>query len=292
MRSKLNRELMQTILDSFVTLTDIRAAFISEDKEWVNGRQKPICPFCSMIKGLPALSNICRSSDDMAFRQARITRNLVFYRCPTGLWEAVTPIYTHDILVGYLMIGQVRKAESNESMDALWSDIEARLSENRLDSEQKAQIKNAWTELPIISEDKLQAAVKMLQIMTQALLTVEVIQWHDADAITKTREFLESHYHHPVTLQQIAAHAELNPTYLSNLYHAGTGVTISETLNRLRLDHAARLLETGRLTVKQVAHACGFSDQNYFSRFFRKHWGVSPQAFRKQCRQSETGQKT
>ena len=55
----------------------------------------------------------------------------------------------------------------------------------------------------------------------------------------------------------------------------------AEGLITLRMSHAQRLLvhEPG-LSVKQIGEMCGYHDQGYFSRIFKKHTGKSPLEFR------------
>lgn len=51
-------------------------------------------------------------------------------------------------------------------------------------------------------------------------------------------------------------------------------------LQNLRLTHAENLLGTTNLSIGEIALASGFSDGNYFARFFRLKHGVSPRKFR------------
>jgi transcriptional regulator GlxA family with amidase domain len=60
-----------------------------------------------------------------------------------------------------------------------------------------------------------------------------------------------------------------------------TGDSIIAYLMKLRLRHAAKLLALPELSVKEVAHASGFSSQYYFSRQFRSHFSLSPLGYRK-----------
>ncbi|MDO7744518.1 MAG: AraC family transcriptional regulator [Pedobacter sp.] len=61
-----------------------------------------------------------------------------------------------------------------------------------------------------------------------------------------------------------------------------TAVSISQLCHQLLLVESKRALYTGVLSVKEIAYQLGFSDQSYFSRFFRKHSGITPEQFRKQ----------
>ncbi len=54
--------------------------------------------------------------------------------------------------------------------------------------------------------------------------------------------------------------------YLSHLFQKTGAIGFNEYLNHTRLEHAKTLLKGYDLKVKEVAHACGFVDSNYFCR--------------------------
>lgn len=83
-----------------------------------------------------------------------------------------------------------------------------------------------------------------------------------------------------------AALAELsgyNIDYLRRCFFAETGTTPHEYLTVLRLSQAKKLLlQESFVSVEDVALKCGFNDSFYFSTLFKKHFGISPSAYRKQ----------
>lgn len=58
------------------------------------------------------------------------------------------------------------------------------------------------------------------------------------------------------------------------------GVSPKQYLIKLRMNHAFELLAEDRLSVREVAAACGFTDEKYFSRAFKKKYGYSPSQLR------------
>ncbi|MFT4116691.1 helix-turn-helix domain-containing protein [Bradyrhizobium sp.] len=67
---------------------------------------------------------------------------------------------------------------------------------------------------------------------------------------------------------------------LHSLCSRELGRSPSELIQQRVVREAATRLESGTSTVKQVAFALGFKDAAYFSRFFRKHTGEAPGAWR------------
>ncbi|MFT8929091.1 MAG: helix-turn-helix transcriptional regulator [Sporolactobacillus sp.] len=63
------------------------------------------------------------------------------------------------------------------------------------------------------------------------------------------------------------------------VFKALTGKSTTEYVNALRLEHAARLLKSG-MTVTEAAFSSGFDNLNYFSRRFRRDYGITPSAFK------------
>ena len=56
------------------------------------------------------------------------------------------------------------------------------------------------------------------------------------------------------------------------------GMTFRDYVVRLRLKEAGRLLQNPQASVTEVAYTVGFNDISYFSRMFKRHFGVSPSA--------------
>ena len=57
-------------------------------------------------------------------------------------------------------------------------------------------------------------------------------------------------------------------------------MTVTDYINRIRVNRAANLLRKTSLSIQQVAEQCGFSDGNYFTRIFRKLEEVTPNEYR------------
>ena len=72
----------------------------------------------------------------------------------------------------------------------------------------------------------------------------------------------------------------LSPRHLTRLCCAATGGSAQTVRDAAVLREACRLLAYTRLQVATVGHRLGFDDPSYFTRFFRRHTGLSPRAYR------------
>ena len=81
-------------------------------------------------------------------------------------------------------------------------------------------------------------------------------------------------------IEDCADHLNLTPRHLTRLCQAQTGLSAQALLHGAVLREACRLLAYTRMQVAEVGHRLGFDDPAYFSRFFRRHAGSSPGAYR------------
>lgn len=97
--------------------------------------------------------------------------------------------------------------------------------------------------------------------------------------------YLQDNYSRPVSVRDVAAQVHMSERHASRLFRAFTGTTIHAFLVRLRLEIAAQRLlarevRAGPVSIAEVARSCGYPDVRHFTTVFRRHWGVTPGAFR------------
>ena len=83
-------------------------------------------------------------------------------------------------------------------------------------------------------------------------------------------------------MSDIAKIAGLSTKQLERLTHRTLGLPPRAILQRLRIEHAVRLMGTTSMTMGEIAHACGFYDQSSFTRQFRSILGLPPGAYPRQ----------
>jgi AraC-like DNA-binding protein len=103
-----------------------------------------------------------------------------------------------------------------------------------------------------------------------------------ASALRKAEGFIRENYTRKLSLEEIAGVSGLSAPYFSTIFREEMGENLSAYLNRLRVEKAAGLLTESKFTLNEIAEACGFEDQSWFSKIFKNYMGVSPGRYREQ----------
>lgn len=82
-------------------------------------------------------------------------------------------------------------------------------------------------------------------------------------------------------MKELSQNANISYEYFRRIFENVYGVSPVKYLNKLRIDRAKELLNSGMYTVADAAFQSGFSDISYFSRFFKKETGLSPSEYKK-----------
>jgi AraC-like DNA-binding protein len=94
--------------------------------------------------------------------------------------------------------------------------------------------------------------------------------------MARLRELLVKHACEDTALSELAASAGVAPTHAGELFRKEFGVRPVEFRTQIRLEKARDMLASSTFNIKEVARKCGYPDPLYFSKLFRRHFGLSP----------------
>jgi two-component system response regulator YesN len=92
--------------------------------------------------------------------------------------------------------------------------------------------------------------------------------------------FIQKHYQTDVSLLDAAEYLEITGGHLASLFKKETGKTFLQVLTEHRMNVAATLLRDPRNRINEVAQKIGYHDPAYFTKIFRRTFGLSPREYR------------
>lgn len=94
-------------------------------------------------------------------------------------------------------------------------------------------------------------------------------------------KYLHNNYHRRIALKELAKESKQSVSNLCRTFKEGTGITVLDYLQNLRITMAKRLIEKTNYSIATVAKLIGMEDESYFSRIFKREVGTSPNRYRK-----------
>ncbi|WP_078547651.1 response regulator transcription factor [Litchfieldia alkalitelluris] len=124
--------------------------------------------------------------------------------------------------------------------------------------------------------------IGMIQkVVDSKLVDIKLDDQKEESPITKAIKYVDDHLSHPLTLNDVAKHVHLNPSYLSVLFKDQVNMNFSEYVTRSRLQLAKQLLINTKKTVNEIAEEAGYGTSKYFIKLFKEHEGLTPSKYRK-----------
>ncbi|HHY31220.1 MAG TPA: helix-turn-helix transcriptional regulator [Syntrophaceticus sp.] len=137
--------------------------------------------------------------------------------------------------------------------------------------------------LPFTCEDLLRLKklkhIKLwtINVVKEAHATINNLsRERGAIEVNKVIEYIDANLVADLSMSTLSEIVYLSQNYLGKLFIEKTGMTVSEYINKRRIEKACALMLEENLKIYNIAEQVGIHDPNYFSSLFRKHMGMSP----------------
>jgi AraC-like DNA-binding protein len=125
------------------------------------------------------------------------------------------------------------------------------------------------------------------------ILTIALTQSSDSsqnDSALKQKlaavnAFIDDHFNEAITLEGLSSEFYISKYYLTREYKKIYGRTIFQQIIAARIEYGKKLLRFSDKSVEEIAHLCGFNDQSYFARQFKKAENITCFSYRKMWRE-------
>ncbi|MDD6236868.1 MAG: PocR ligand-binding domain-containing protein [Clostridiales bacterium] len=260
------------ILKEFFQISGFRISIHDLEYNEIYAYPQSLSPFCNRIQQIDRIRQQCNEMDKVAFEKVEQTEKTFVYQCHCGLYEAVAPIYHFGVLSGYLMMGQVRSHSSSSRGYILKKLIPF------MDDIDEAQ--QYVDTIKSIDENLIYSYVTIMQLVAEHITRTNKINRCSNHLAPMIKQYINRNYNKTFSLSLLTQKFNCCSSTLMSCFKSEYHMTIIEYLHQVRLTQAEQMLTCSRKSVKEIAAACGFSGQNYFTRLFTKQYGISPVQYR------------
>ncbi|RHU91544.1 AraC family transcriptional regulator [Clostridium sp. OM07-10AC] len=107
------------------------------------------------------------------------------------------------------------------------------------------------------------------------------------DVFNSVFTYIEDNLTEKLTVEEIAKHVYLSPTYLQSVFKEHFGIPLAEYVRSQKLKRAMDLLYNTERRISDIAYDSGFEHESSFIRSFKREFGMTPgEARRKKCHDS------
>ncbi len=258
---------LENLLKDFYNLTGMKICIYDGDGKELCYYPERYSPFCKYLRSFPDAEEKCRRCDLNALAECKKTQSAYLYPCHAGLTECMAPVRLNDSIRGFIGIGQIREKSSRFPETDYGADRET--------------AKKYWESLPEIPHDKILSAIHILEACTGYDQLKRFVREQNETLGSRLEAFIAEHIRGDLGVNRLCRKFLLSRRELYAFVRENYRCTPAEFVRLRRLRYAAELLKTTDLAVSEIAERCGIGDYNYFSKMFRRAYGMSARDFRK-----------
>jgi AraC-like DNA-binding protein len=271
--------------DAFRTATGLPLRLVSADPEhWcLDDQTINRSPFCELLNLCKSACGACIETNRRLMKEAEVGGPLSCH-CFAGLCATAVPVKLGSSVIGFLKTGQVfNKTPSPQDFDALLG----ALGRKTLGEELTGQLRTAYLQTRTVEPQRYQSMITLLQSFAeqlgqQAESLAIIDEGSEPAAIAKARKFIHANLDQPLPLGDVARQAGLSESHFCRLFKDSTGLTLTDYVNRSRVEWAKRELLKPEERISEIAFLIGYQSLSQFNRSFARIVGQSPTQYRRE----------
>ncbi len=272
--------------DAFRTATGLPLRLVDADPDgWCLDDQKlNRSPFCEALNLCDAACSACVETNRRLMKEAEVMGPSSCH-CFAGLRATAVPVKLGASVIGFLKTGQVFSQLPTEKQ---FEAILGSLGRKTLNAKQQKTLKNAYLHTRHVEPERYRSMVTLLEIFGEQLSadaeSLSIIEeGSEPRAIAKARKYIHKNLDRPLPLGEVAHQAGLSESHFCRLFRNCAGLTLTDYVNRCRIDWAKRELLKPEKRISEIAFTVGYQSLSQFNRSFARIVGQSPTIYRRQC---------
>lgn len=263
------------ILFDFNKLTNFRIALFDNNFTEFLSCPTRLSRFCKIIREDKTLNEACHCCDYEGFTKCTHERKTIIYQCHMGMTEIISPIFSSDTIIGYVMCGQFF---SSYSFYKNWNDLYPVLKKYDVDIEALHTLHNKYN---LFSPDLLPSLQHYLEMIGTYLNLTGLLKINKNDLAYQLDHYILKNINHPINVTMLCKEFHYQKTNFYKVTRELYGISIMKHVRNLKIQVAKNLLSSTDIPINQIAAQIGMDDYNYFTKLFKQLENCTPKEFRR-----------
>ncbi len=269
---------------AFRSATGLPMRLVSADpNSWsLNEHRDNQSSFCELVNpcGEKACDACIKVNKDLMHQSS--IKGPTSCNCFASLKATSIPVYAGTMVVGYLKTGQVfHRSPTEEDFEAALT----ALNEKHFTEAQVANLRKAYFETVTVNPERYASMVTLLdhfarELSSQSEKLAIAANEREPAPISRARKHIHAQLDEAISLPQVARIAGMSESHFCRQFKMATGMTLTEYVNRRRVEQAKHRLLHPDARVTEIAFDIGFQSLSQFNRSFARYVGMSPTQYR------------
>ena len=260
----------------FYNVSKLPTSIWDSDMNQMTFQPDKMIDFCQLIKSSPIGNKRCLESDKCICSKAQASKKPEEHLCHAGLYDTAIPLINEDTIYGYLMFGQgkdpLQPLADKEYFDKLGKEL----------SLPPDELYEAYKRLPVFNRELINSAYHILDAAIPYLFSSSYIKYTENELVCQIDAYIKENISEKIMAKDICYEFGLSKNKLYSLWENWHGTTIGNYILEKRMKMAKKMLTNSDENISKICVAVGIPDYNYFSKVFKKYYGVPPKQYRKQ----------
>ncbi|MBQ7040077.1 MAG: PocR ligand-binding domain-containing protein [Clostridia bacterium] len=265
---KINKSLQDFYNSTGINMALMKSDFsyVCEDRtHWGKNR------YCKAIQNTSEGKRMCVKSDKELLKRCSETKSIETHICPGGLVDVALPILYEDEIIGYIMFGQLKP-------DVNFKEFESYILKLGLDIK---DMSGYYAEIPYFDSEKIKSVSSIASMFVKYILLENLLKAKLDDKTQTVVSYIDQNLDKNLTVKEISKGVNLSKSVLYRLFHEKFNCTLSEYINKKRVEKSLSLLEDSDLSVEEISQRVGFSSVSYYGQVFKKLKNTTPLKYKK-----------
>lgn len=230
--------------------------------------------FCTYLKSSDKKeSYMCEKCCLDAFKSVKNSHKTVIIKCRHNLIEAISPLYHFGILTGFMRMAEARvEGESTESM------LSALIKNGKTDFESR----EICSAVPAIKSELISSFINVLTLCASQLTLLNDDGRSKQTVGQLAMRYIHENFTDKISISDLCNAIGYSKSTVLSAFKKEYSTTVNSYITTLRLERSKKMLTSENASISQIALACGFSDQSYFSKVFSASYGITPTDYRRE----------
>ncbi len=272
---KYDIEKINRFLYDFYHITGVTVSIWDAEMNRLSFKPDIMPDFCRLVTSSSLGRSLCLQSDLKVCSLCQVSRTPVSRKCHAGLTDTAIPLILNNRLFGYMMFGQVR-GEQDHILTV--KDVERLATQLSLPPK---ELYAAYTKLGNFNLERINSTANILTSAVSYLFDSGSIHYTDSELITELEKWIADHISLPFRIDEIYTRFGISKNKLYLLWEKHFHMTVGQYILEKKMRVASKLLLNSNRKISDICNDIGIYDYNYFTKVFKKYYGMTPRDYRK-----------